>query len=260
MNAISQDWPRGSAKAILGLPVLDWNWSEALTAVEGMLQGNRRFTHFAFLNANNANIMVQDPEYRRVLERCIVLPDGIGVDIASHFLHGERFTANLNGTDFVPALLTFVTQPLRVGLIGGSADVLARAAGNFAAHAPWHEFVPVADGYFDSKSGDAVLASLAEKPVDLLLVAMGTPRQEKWIDRHVTADHARVVIGVGALFDFVSGRVPRAPVWVRQFRAEWFYRLWLEPSRLWRRYVLGIPVFLFYILRHRITDPVARTT
>ncbi|QLF69391.1 WecB/TagA/CpsF family glycosyltransferase [Peteryoungia desertarenae] len=260
MNAISHAWPKASAKTILGIPVHDWNWSEALAAVETMLQGTRRFTHFAFLNANNANIMVQDPEYRRVLERCVVLPDGIGVDIASQFIHGKRFTANLNGTDFVPALLTFVVRPLRVGLIGGSADVLAQAAANFKLHTPWHEFIPVADGYFDSKGGETILANLAEQPVDLLLVAMGTPRQEKWIDRHVTADHARVVIGVGALFDFVSGRVPRAPVWIRQIRAEWFYRLWLEPSRLWRRYVLGIPVFLFYILRDRMTNPVARPT
>lgn len=255
MDAVASFQVSGSAKAILDMPVHDLDWNEALSTVERLLNGTRRFTHFAFLNANNANVMVWDHDYREVLQRCFVLPDGIGVDIASRLIHGERFAANLNGTDFVPALLTFIERPLRIGLIGGSAEVLTRALANFKTHAPWHDFVAVADGYFDKEAGDAVLAPLVAAPVDLLLVAMGTPRQEKWIDRHVTAEHVRVVIGVGALFDFVSGRVARAPLWIRQLRAEWVFRLWLEPSRLWRRYVLGIPVFLFHVVRHRLTHP-----
>lgn len=240
---------------ILGLPVHDLGWNHALALLEKKLVSRYGFTHIAFLNANNANVMVADPEYRDVLSRCLVLPDGIGVDVAAHFLHGGRFTANLNGTDFVPAALTFISTPLRVGLLGATSEVLQTAAANFRKHTPWHEFVEISDGYFDRADPETILARIEKARIDLMLVAMGTPLQEKWVDRHLTADHARVVISVGALLDFVSGRVSRAPHWIRRMRSEWLYRLWLEPSRLWRRYVLGIPVFLTHVLFHRLRQP-----
>lgn len=240
---------------ILGMPVRDLGWNQALALLERKLVSRDGFTHIAFLNANNANVMVSDPEYRDVLRRCLVLPDGIGVDVAAHFLHGGRFTANLNGTDFVPAALTFISKPLRVGLLGARSEVLQSAAVNFRKHTPWHEFVEISDGYFDRADPALILKRIEMAGIDLLLVAMGTPLQEKWVDRHLTAEHARVVISVGALLDFVSGRVSRAPGWVRRLRSEWLFRLWLEPSRLWRRYVLGIPVFLGHVVRHRLREP-----
>lgn len=240
---------------ILGLPVLDLGWSQGLDFIEGRLTRSEGFGHIAFLNANNANIMVRDAVYRGVLERSIVLADGIGVDIAARLLHGTRFSANLNGTDLVPALLTYIDTPLRVGLIGATSDVLKDAARNFRRHTPWHSFVEISDGYFDRAEPGLIVERIAEARLDLLLVAMGTPLQEKWVDRHLDQSHARVVMSVGALLDFVSGHVPRAPDRFRRLRLEWLYRLWLEPSRLWRRYVIGIPVFLFHVLRRRRRSP-----
>ena len=131
---------------------------------------------------------------------------------------------------------------------------------NFRRHTPWHEFIEISDGYFDRADPALILKRIEAARIDLLLVAMGTPLQEKWVDRHLTADHARVVISVGALLDFVSGRVTRAPRWVRHLRLEWLFRLWLEPNRLWRRYVLGIPVFLGHVLSHRLRQSPAPLT
>lgn len=251
------DQPEIPVLPILGMAVHDLGWNQALALLEHKLTARRGFTHIAFLNANNANVMVADPEYRDVLRRCLVLPDGIGVDIAAHFLHGGRFTANLNGTDFVPAALTFIAKPLRIGLLGATSEVLEAAAVNFRKTTPWHEFIEISDGYFDRADPALILKRIEAARIDLLLVAMGTPLQEKWVDRHLTAEHARVVISVGALLDFVSGRVARAPRWIRRLRSEWLFRLWLEPSRLWRRYVLGIPVFLAHVLLHRMRQPKA---
>jgi exopolysaccharide biosynthesis WecB/TagA/CpsF family protein len=247
--------PPARVLPIMGIPVHDLDWSQALLMLEEKLVSSDTFTHIAFLNANNANVMARDPDYRDVLGRSLVLPDGIGVDIAAHFLNGGRFTANLNGTDFVPAALSFITRPLRVGLLGATSEVLQAAAMNFRKHTPWHEFFEISDGYFDRADPALILKRIETARIDLLLVAMGTPLQEKWVDKHLSANHARVVISVGALLDFVSGRVARAPGWVRQMRSEWLYRLWLEPSRLWRRYVLGIPVFLAHVLHHRLRVP-----
>ena len=85
-----------------------------------------------------------------------------------------------------------------------------------------------------------------------MLVAMGVPRQELWISRHLTAGHCIMPIAVGALLDFMSGSVPRAPQWVRRWRLEWVFRLVIEPSRLWRRYIIGNPVFLARVVGQKL--------
>lgn len=237
---------------ILDMPVHDLAWNCALAVLSEKLVCNRGCTHIAFLNAHNANVMMGDREYRDVLGRCLLLPDGLGVDIAARLIHGTSFTANLNGTDLVPAALTFVAKPLRVGLLGASSPILHDAAANFRKHTPWHEFVEISDGYFDRADTAMIVKRIETARLDLLLVAMGTPLQEKWVDHHLTAKHARVVVSVGALFDFVSGHMRRAPPWIRLLRSEWLFRLWLEPNRLWQRYLLGIPVFLNHLLRYRL--------
>ncbi len=237
---------------LFGVPVYDLSWDGALSYVNELASLPFGQTHMAFLNANNANLMMSDPQYRAALSRTVLLPDGIGVDLASFILNGERFLANLNGTDFIPAMLSFIDKPQRIGLIGGRPEALAKAAVNFRRHAPWHEFVEISDGFFDKQDCAEVLDDLKAARVDILLVALGTPLQEIWIDRNVRPEHARLVIGVGALFDFVSGEVPRAPLWMRRIRCEWVYRLWLEPQRLWYRYIVGIPVFLGHVARFKI--------
>lgn len=242
-----------SRRSILGLPVCDFDWPEAFAYVDEVSSLAIGQTIVSFLNANNANLMMQDPRYRAVLDRHVVFPDGHGVDMASKLFHGAPFLANLNGTDFVPAMLTYMHQPRRVALIGATPEVLARATEAFRAHTPWHEFIPVSHGYIDDAESEQVMELVKELRPDILLVAMGSPRQEKWIDRHVGPGHARLVMSVGALFDFMGGAVPRASLTIRKLRLEWLHRMVQEPGRLWRRYVLGIPVFFFYIARHKLS-------
>ena len=80
------------------------------------------------------------------------------------------------------------------------------------------------------------------------MAAMGNPLQEKWLDRHLAETGARIGVGVGAFFDFAAGEVVRAPAWMNRLGIEWIFRLAQEPKRLWRRYVVGNPVFLWRVL------------
>jgi exopolysaccharide biosynthesis WecB/TagA/CpsF family protein len=252
MNLMSGNTINASQRDILGMPVFDLRWEDAFAFAEQVATMPFGQTVIAFLNANNANLMMRDPQYRAALERQVVFPDGHGMDIASRLFHGQQFPANLNGTDFVPALLTYISRPMRVAMIGTRMATLQRAAENFRRHAPWHSFFPVADGFFDQSRSDEVMAKVRAVEADILLVAMGSPRQEKWIDGHVGPGHARLVLSVGALFDFVAGDVVRAPQGVRRLRLEWLHRLMQEPRRLWRRYIFGNPLFLWHILRYRM--------
>ena len=90
----------------------------------------------------------------------------------------------------------------------------------------------------------AVIKQIAAAAPDVLLVAMGIPLQDVWIRRHAARLNAKVAMGVGGLFDFYSGRIPRAPSVVRTLRLEWAFRMVQEPTRLWQRYLLGNPLFL----------------
>lgn len=246
----------GSAQSqhrdIFGIKVSALGWSEALEHLQHGLNNPGPQRIFNFLNANNANLALRDSRYREGLARSEVLPDGIGVDIASRTLHGAAFPSNLNGTDFVPALLVYADRPMKIALIGARADILDRAAEGFRAATPWHQFHAVSDGFFSEDDTPAILDRLAEIDPDITLVAMGSPHQELWIDTHIREGHGRLVFGVGALFDFISGTVPRAPRLLRDLRLEWLWRLGLEPSRLWYRYIVGNPVFLYRVLRYKL--------
>lgn len=191
---------------IFDLPVCDLDWDDALTFVNELASLPVGQTSISFVNAHNMLVMLRDETYRSVLERNLVLPDGIGLDIASRVAHGEPFPANLNGTDFVPALLTFMEKPKRIGLLGGKRSVVEQAAEKFRRHAPWHQFVVVSDGFFDPARSSVVTAEISRQKIDVLIVGMGTPLQEKWVAEHVGPQHARLVLTVGALFDFISRR------------------------------------------------------
>jgi exopolysaccharide biosynthesis WecB/TagA/CpsF family protein len=251
LNQVADFAVAASRRMIFDLPVCDLDWEDTLIFVNELASLPVGQTSISFVNAHNMLVMLRDENYREVLERNLVLPDGVGLDIASRVAHGEAFPANLNGTDFVPALLTFMERPKRIGLLGGRGAVVEKAAEKLRQHAPWHEFIVVSDGFFNPARSNAVTAEISRQKIDVLIVGMGTPLQEKWVAEHVGPQHARLVLTVGALFDFISGSVPRAPALVRAMRSEWLFRLVLEPGRLWRRYMLGVPLFLYQVIRHQ---------
>ena len=238
-----------SQRDILGLPVCDLGWADTFAFVEEVATMPFGQSVIAFLTAQNGNRMMRDADYRAVLERQIVLPDGEGIDLASWLVHGRSFPASLSGTAFVPALLTYLTRPMRVALIGGEGALLAEAAEALRRHAPWHEIVPIADGAFGSgeATADAVMERVRAAKVDILIVSMGSPAQEKWIDRHVGPGHARLVLSVGGLFEALAGETHRVTLGARQRRFGGLRRLLFgEPGFANAR-------FLCHVLRHKLS-------
>ncbi|TSE02569.1 WecB/TagA/CpsF family glycosyltransferase [Mesorhizobium intechi] len=250
MHAARAGFGRDSLKTILGISVLAIRWDDAIALLTRLI-AERRFTKVSFLNAHNANIAYSDPVFAEALDDFLILPDGIGVDLAAQLLYGAPFPDNLNGTDFVPAFLQASTRPLTVGLLGATRVNAEAASVKLAALAVQHNFVVIHDGYFSAAQEPEIIGRIAALRPDMLLVAMGVPRQELWIARHIDDRHCTMPIAVGALLDFLSGSVPRAPLWMRRLRLEWLFRLAVEPGRLWRRYVVGNPVFLWRVVKQR---------
>jgi alpha-1,3-mannosyltransferase len=178
-----------------------------------------------------------------------VFNDGVGVDIASRLLFGRAFPENLNGTDFMPHYLSQTRRRYRIFMVGGKPGVVERAAERLRKIAPRHEIVGHSHGYVPPEETADLIARIRDARADILLVAMGNPAQEAWLNAHLTASGCRLGFGVGGLFDFLATEVPRAPGWVQSVRLEWVFRLLQEPQRLWRRYLVDMPVFLGRIFR-----------
>lgn len=235
---------------IIGTQVANLSQSEAFAFIHARI-ASKLFTSVNYLNAHCANVAWTNKAYRQVLKQCTVLPDGVGVDIAAKILHGQKFKSNLNGTDFTPLVLTSAPAPLKVALYGAAPTIAQKAAQKLSALDERHDIQVVGHGFINQDEQEDMLAALADYQPDILLVALGVPRQEFWISEHIKPEHCTVVFGVGALFDFLADNVKRAPKWARDLRIEWVYRLLQEPSRMWRRYILGNPLFIFHVLQYK---------
>jgi len=236
---------------ILGVNVCVVKAGIAVADIVSAIQ-QREHRKVSFLNAHGANIAFKDPDYLNVLKQFTVLSDGVGLDLGAQVLYGSAFPENLNGTDFIPHLFNEIDQSLNVALIGAQPGAAEAAAARFAHNHPQHRFRVISDGYFGLVREPKVLKDVEKQRPDILLVALGNPLQENWIAHKCDQRHATVAIGVGALFDFTSGRVSRAPDWIINIRMERLYRLGLEPRRLWKRYVLGNPLFLWRVLMQKL--------
>jgi N-acetylglucosaminyldiphosphoundecaprenol N-acetyl-beta-D-mannosaminyltransferase len=139
-----------------------------------------------------------------------------------------------------------------VYLLGARPGVAAAAAEAMARRVPRLIIAGTRHGYFPPEDTDAVIDTINRSGANVLLVAFGAPAQELWLARHRARLAPSIRIGVGGLFDFYSGRIPRAPRWLQELGLEWVWRLVQEPRRMWRRYLVGNPLFLWRVMRQRI--------
>jgi N-acetylglucosaminyldiphosphoundecaprenol N-acetyl-beta-D-mannosaminyltransferase len=226
---------------------------EALARIEAWMRdpgGRTRAVYFA--NAATLNLACDDPAYRDVLRRAdAVYGDGSGIRFAARALHGVRLADNVNGTDFVPRLFeSRAGRGYRSFLLGGTAAMVERAAAHVRAHFPGFVLAGQHHGYLDdATSAQAVDAIRAAAP-HVLLVGMGNPLQEQWIDRHRDALGIPVCLAIGGLFAYWSGDLDRAPSWMRSLGVEWLHLLLRQPRKA-RRYLLGNPLFLSRVASQR---------
>ena len=237
---------------VLGIPVDNVTISSAAELLIKMMNSDGGGI-VNFINAHCANIAQSDSDYRSVLDDCDYLfGDGSGVSIAS-WMCGQPLVDNVNGTDLAPLLFEEMAQKeLSLYLIGGRPGVAKEVSDKLLEKFPQLHIVGLTHGYHNDTAWQAVISDLDEKKPHLVMVAMGVPLQEKWIAKWAHKLPNSVFMGVGGLFDFLSQRIPRAPQWLRKIGMEWSYRLYQEPSRMWRRYIIGNVLFLMRALRHSV--------
>ncbi|MDD5596617.1 MAG: WecB/TagA/CpsF family glycosyltransferase [Victivallaceae bacterium] len=228
------------------------NMKEAIAALNADIAAGRRRKVY-YVNADCFNKAVKDENYLEILRKGdYILPDGVGVLIACKML-GFGLKENVNGTDMLPFLCRMaVEQDYSVFLFGAKPGVAALMRDRLLEAYPGLRIAGERHGYFECESEEReMLEKIKSLRPDILLVALGAPVQEKWIEKHFDELPCRLMIGVGGLFDFYSGRIKRAPMWVREIGMEWIFRLAMEPGKRFKRYLIGNILFLWRVSRWR---------
>ncbi|HCU08491.1 MAG TPA: glycosyltransferase [Clostridiales bacterium] len=230
---------------ILGIPVDDLTLGDALSVFENLLRGDR----LALIATPNSEILMRasgDLVLQDILQRAeLVIPDGIGLLYASKIL-GRPLRERVTGIDFAWNALKLSAQlGCRVYFLGGKPGIAEKAAESMKLQIPGLQIAGTRHGYFTEEEIPSIVEKINGSDADFICVALGSPKQEQFIDANRDLLHAKVGIGIGGSLDIWSGTLKRAPAFYRNNGLEWLYRLKQEPSRIRRISVL--PLFLIKV-------------
>ena len=255
--------------------------------MEYILQGLKKPGEKYYVVTPNPEIIVyalKHPEFKKILNNArLALPDGVGVIWAGKIL-GKKFSEKVTGTDLLENLCSGVAgQPITVGFLGGRGKIAEKTAECLVKKYPGLKVVFTATEWPSQKKDDGRWriensnlkiedrksiyhqSSTLNPPdgglpstihhlssnIDILFVAYGFPKQEEWMSANLSKISVKVAIGVGGGFDYISGSVPRAPVFIRKIGFEWLFRLIIQPWRIKRQ--LALVEFIWLVLKERIS-------
>lgn len=203
-------------------------------------------------NPNTLNIAYTDPEFGDVLKRAdACVNDGVGIRMAGR-MRGVETKYNFAGTDLMPRLFSEAHREVRVFFYGATEESNALAVKNVCAKHPRVVCAGRVNGFVDPIK--VALPMIAASNADVLMCALGQPKQEFFMSQNLDRLNVKVAVTCGGMFDFFSETKSRAPLFMRRSGLEWLYRLAIEPKRMWRRYVIGNPLFLWRALVTRRRD------
>ena len=197
-------------------------------------------------NAEILMVAQRDPELMSILNRGeMVVPDGAGVVLASKLLK-RKFPQKVSGIDLVKRLFACGDDLPSYFLLGAKPGVAELARDNLTTQYQVLKIAGVHNGYFSADEEISIIEKINNSGANILLVALGAPKQEKWIDAHRDLLKPKVCIGVGGSFDVFAGKAKLAPEFIRKAGFEWLYRLCKEPRRFKR--MLDLPRFIFKVV------------
>ena len=239
------------AEILLGIRFHCVTMKDAYEQIKAFIQSGTAH-QVCLSNAYTVSLCWKDNELRQGLDRAdLVLADGMSIVWGGRLI-GVTIPGRIAGPDLAEYLCEQSERAgHRVFFLGSTPENLAQLKQELLVKWPKLQIVgmfspPMCAKLSDSEN-ELIFAQLKAAKPDILFVGMSTPKQEKWIAanrHHLTVP---VSIGIGAAFDFISGRIQRAPMHIQDVGLEWLYRLWCEPRRLWKRYLLGNAIFLAHL-------------
>lgn len=214
-------------------------------------------TIVANVNIHAMNIAYGNKKFRAFLEQsALTFCDGAGIILAAKIL-GDTIVERITYADFLWDLARVVSEKkMTMYFLGASSGTALSAKENLQMKYPTLQVLGTHHGYFEKEKTSIenrkVIDEINTAAPDILIVGMGMPLQEYWILENFDELNVKIIFNGGAAFDYVSGELKRAPRWMTDHGLEWLGRLIIEPRRLWRRYIIGIPLFFGRVFIHHI--------
>lgn len=248
--------------SVLGIPIATGGADTTMDVLIAGAVANARLL-VTYCNVHTANLAYSDPDFRKLLAEWAdrVFCDGFGITVATTLTGQEKPERHTPPDWIVP----FASRSAELGLswfLLGSSEESVTVAASKIAQASGVTIAGIHHGHFDHTDPEAtgeVIRRINAAGASVLIVGMGQPKQEKWLKANWQTLHVPVALCVGAMFDYVSATLPRAPAWITGSGLEWAARLAREPKRMWRRYLVGLPLFLVRAIRYNEPDPQGRS-
>ncbi len=230
---------------ILGVKVDSVTMAQAVAQVESYMD-ERKNVLIATANAEMIMRATHDEELKNILnDAALVVPDGAGTVWAAHHL-GYEMPERVAGYDLAQELMRIApSKKQKVFFFGSAPGVAEKAKAKAEELYPGIEIVGTRDGYFKAEDEAAIIEEIKAAQPDLLLAALGVPKQEKWLHTHLKELNVPVSIGVGGTLDVMAGVMKRAPYWMQKAKLEWLFRGLLQPKRAGR--LMALPKFVLKV-------------
>jgi len=241
---------------ICGTRISNVSNAGAIDAIDGYIVGST-FEYVVTPNVDHIVRVQKDDEFKEVYGNAsLVLPDEKPLLWVANFL-GTPLEEKISGSDLFPQLCKLASKKgYRLFFLGGKEGAAMKTAeiikDTYPAVNISGVYCPPLGFENDYDECQRIIEMIKAAKPDILFVGVGSPKQEKWIYKYKNEYKVPVSIGIGATFDFVSGMVKRAPKWMQKTGLEWFWRLMMEPKRLWRRYLVEDPVFFWFVLKQKL--------
>lgn len=231
---------------ILGVNVDSVTMAQAVECVENLIAAQKN-SIVATANAEMLLRATHDSELKTILNAAeLVVPDGAGTVWAARHL-GHEMPERVAGFDLVQELMKISpSKGYKFFLFGSAPGIADKAKAKAEELYPGIKIVGARNGYFTADDEPEIIAQIKNSKPDVLLAALGVPKQEKWLYAHKDELGVPVSIGVGGTFDVMAGVVKRAPVWMQRAKLEWLYRAMLQPSRACR--LIALPKFVWKVI------------
>lgn len=237
---------------ILGVNIYDSSYEDIISYIISKINSRERFS-FHNVNVNIALVYSRNDVFRKNLNSFSSLfSDGTGVYWASKILYGKRgLNYRITGSDLYYYILNLANEnKLKCFFFGGSREAANQLPIVLRDKFPNINISGIIDRETNFKKD--TFERIKNSQADIIFVGLGTPYQEEWIANYGCLLDIPVQIAIGSGLEFISEVKKRAPVILRKLGLEWLYRIYLEPQRLWRRYIFGIPIFMFKIILFKI--------
>jgi len=246
-----------SRVGILGCLIDNLSMEETLQKIEGFIASGNPHQHVV-VNVDKLVKASKDPGLRRIINECALInADGMPVVWASRLL-GKPLKERVAGVDLFESLVKRAAEKeWRVFFLGAREETVRGVKNLYEKMLPGLQIAGYHNGYWRLEEEAAVVKLITESRPDLLFVAISSPKKEQFLSRYQAEMRIPFAMGVGGTFDVVVGNVKRAPMWMRQWSLEWFFRFLQEPERMFKRYFIDDMVF-FWLLSKELFKTLPR--